>query len=134
MPEDNAEIVRRLYAHWEQGDFRTPEFFDDEVESVRTGSGLLGIDGEWRSADALAAETVSYVAALDDLRIVAERITDLGDDRVLVLSRHTAKGKTSGLPYDHELGDLFTLRDGKIVRFVSYWDRAEALEAAGLSE
>lgn len=134
MSEENAEIVRRLYARWERGEFNSPEFFDAEVESIRTGSGLLGIDGEWGSADELAAETISYVAGLNDLRIVAERITDLGDDRVLVLSRHTARGKTSGLPYEHELGDLHTLRDGRIVRFVSYWDRAEALEAAGLPE
>lgn len=134
MSEGNVEVVRRLYESWERGDFKTPEFFDDQVESVRTGSGLLGIDGEWGSADELAAETLSYVAALDDLRIAAQRITDLGDGRVLVLSRHTATGKASGLPYDHELGDLFTLRDGKIVRYVSYFQRAEALEATGQTE
>jgi ketosteroid isomerase-like protein len=29
---------------------------------------------------------------------------------------------------------LFTLRDGKIVRWLGYWDRAEAIEAAGLQE
>ena len=33
-----------------------------------------------------------------------------------------------------QLADLFTLRDGKIVRYDSYWNRAEALEAVGLSE
>ena len=53
---------------------------------------------------------------------------------MLVLSRHTARGKQSGVPIEHEIGDLFALRDGRIVRFDSYWNRAEALEAAGLSE
>ena len=52
---------------------------------------------------------------------------------MLVLSRQTARGKQSGVPIEHELGDLFTLRDGKIVRFDSYWSRAVALEAVGLS-
>ncbi|MGH2966706.1 MAG: hypothetical protein ACRDMH_15180 [Solirubrobacterales bacterium] len=33
-----------------------------------------------------------------------------------------------------QTGDLFTLRDGKIVRYYSYWNRADALEAAGLTE
>ena len=69
-----------------------------------------------------------------DLRIQAERNIDLSRDRVLVLSRHTARGKQNGVPIDHEIGDLFTLRDSKIVRYDSYWDRAEALEAAGLGE
>jgi ketosteroid isomerase-like protein len=53
---------------------------------------------------------------------------------VLVLSRQTATGKQSGVPIEHEFGDVFTLRDGKVVRFESYWNRADALEAAGLSE
>jgi len=52
----------------------------------------------------------------------------------LVLSRQTARGKTSGLPFDREFGDLFTFSDGKILRYASYWDRADALEATGLSE
>ena len=51
-----------------------------------------------------------------------------------MLSRQTAQGKTSGLPFEHEFGDLFTLSDGKVLRYASYWDRADALEAAGLSE
>ena len=76
-----------------------------------------------------------YLGPFSDLRIAAERIIDLGGDRVLVLSRHTARGKQSGVPIEHEIGDLFTLRDGKIaVDGDTYWDRAKALEAAGLSE
>ena len=51
-----------------------------------------------------------------------------------MLSRQTATGKQSGVPIEHEFGDVFTLRDGKVVRFESYWNRADALEAAGLSE
>jgi hypothetical protein len=38
------------------------------------------------------------------------------------------------VPIEHELGDVFTLHDGKIVHFDSYWSRAQALEAVGLSE
>jgi ketosteroid isomerase-like protein len=53
---------------------------------------------------------------------------------VLVFSRQTAEGKASGAPIEHEGGDLWTLHDGKVVRCHSYWDRAAALEAAGLSE
>ena len=58
---------------------------------------------------------------------------DLDDDRVLALSRHTARGKMSGVPIDHEIGDLFKLRAGKVTRYDSYWDRAEAMRAARLS-
>jgi hypothetical protein len=38
------------------------------------------------------------------------------------------------VPIEREGGELFTLRDGKIVRYDAYWSRAVALEAVGLSE
>jgi ketosteroid isomerase-like protein len=134
MSEENLEIVRRLYASWERGDLNTPEFFDAEVEHARIGSELPGIDGSWQGLEEFGTAIAGYVDALADLHIEAERIVDLGGDRVLVLSRQTARGKTSGLHFEHELGDLFTFRDGKVLRYHSYWDRGEALEAAGLRE
>lgn len=134
MSEENVAIVRRLYTGWELGDLRAADFFHDEIEHSRIGSELPGINGEWRGMEALGLAMASYLNALADLRIKAERVIDIGGDRVLVLSRHIARGKTSGLPFEHELGDLFTLSDGKVLRYVSYWDRADALEAAGLSD
>ena len=132
MSEENVEVVRRLYASWERGDLDTADFFDVEIEHLRIGSELPGINGEWQGIEELGAAMASYLDALADLHIEAERMIDLGGDRVLVLSRQTARGKTSGLAFGHELGDLFTLRDGKVLRYVSYWDPADALEAAGL--
>lgn len=134
MSEENVEVVRRLYESWERGDLRTADFFDAEVEHSRIGSELPGINGEWQGIEAFGVALASYIDALADLHIEAERIIDLGGDRVLVLARQTARGKTSGLPFVHELGDVFTLRDGMILRYVSYWDPADALEAAGLSQ
>jgi ketosteroid isomerase-like protein len=133
MSEENVEVVRRLYASWERGDFQTADFFDAEIKHSRIGGDVPGIDGDWRGFDEIRAAMISYVDALADLRIEAEQVIDLGGDRVLVLSRHTARGKTSGLPFEHELGDLFTLSDGRILRYVSYWDRDKALKAAALS-
>jgi ketosteroid isomerase-like protein len=134
MSDENVEIVRRLYASWERGDLQTADFFDVDVEHSRIGSELPGINGDWRGIEDFGVALASYLDALADLHIEAERIIDLGGDRVLVLARQTARGKTSGLPWEHELGDLFTLRDGKVLRYASYWDRADALEAAGVSQ
>ena len=50
-----------------------------------------------------------------------ERMIDLRD-RVLVLEQHTARGKRSGAHISQEFGTLFTLHDGLIVRWESYWD------------
>ncbi len=133
MSQENVEILRRLYERWAAGDFPA-DFFDPDVEHSRIGAQTPDMEGRWLGLDKFATVFREYLQALSDLRIEAERIIDLSGDRVLVLSRQSARGKQSGVPIEHELGDLFTLRDGKIVRYESYWNRAEALEAAGLSE
>ena len=133
MSEENVEIVRRLFGQWATGDL-TADLFDRDIEYSRTGAETPDMEGRWLGRDELSTAMREYLRAFSDLRIEAERIIDLSGDRVLVLSRHTARGKQSGVPIEHEIGDLFTLRDGKIVRYDSYWDRAEALAAAGLSE
>ena len=64
-----------------------------------------------------------------------ERFIDAGDDHVLVFSREGGRGKGSGAEVQtHLTAHLWTLKDGKAVRMHSYWERAEALEAVGLSE
>jgi ketosteroid isomerase-like protein len=133
MSEENVEILRRLYDQWARGDL-SADCFDPEIEYSRIGAETPDMEGRWRGPDEVWAAMLEYIRAFSDLRIEAERLIDLGGDQVLVLSRQTARGKHSGVPIDHEFGDLFTLRDGKIVRYDTYWHRADALEAAGLSE
>jgi len=53
---------------------------------------------------------------------------DLGD-RVLVVTRHRATGRASGVPIDQTTGQIMTLRDGQIVRQDFYGTPEEAIEA-----
>jgi ketosteroid isomerase-like protein len=45
-----------------------------------------------------------------------------------------AKGRTSGAPIREQTAQVMTVRDGKIVRQDFFSSKAEALEAAGLSD
>jgi len=53
---------------------------------------------------------------------------------VLLGAWQTGRGKGSGVEVSEENFCVFTLREGKIVRQQMFRHRAEALEAAGLSE
>jgi ketosteroid isomerase-like protein len=68
------------------------------------------------------------------VRFEPQRYFDVDDERVLVFVRATATGQGSGAPTDSRIAHEFTFRQGLIVRIKVYLDRAEALEAAGLSE
>ena len=84
MLQENVEIVRRLYEHWARGDYTFAESLDPQIEFSRSGTQVGGVDleGQWRGLDAMWAATVEWRRAFDDLRTEAERIIDLGDDRV----------------------------------------------------
>jgi ketosteroid isomerase-like protein len=64
----------------------------------------------------------------DEFRFEAQEIVEHGD-RLLVTARVTGRGKSSGVEIASRLFHLWTLRDGKAVRFEIYNDREEA-EAA----
>ena len=58
---------------------------------------------------------------------------DLGD-RVLCFTAFLARTSVDSPVFRQNEPQLWTLRDGKVVRLQWFHDRAEALEAAGLSE
>jgi ketosteroid isomerase-like protein len=66
----------------------------------------------------------------------ADECRELDADRVLVLVHYSGRGRTSGL----DLGQLrtagaalFHIRDGKVTKFVRYFDRERAFADLGLA-
>jgi ketosteroid isomerase-like protein len=72
--------------------------------------------------------------AFEDIRYEVEEVADLGNERVLLLLRVLAHGQFSKIDVDYRFVPVFTFRDGQVVRMDRYGDRAEALEAVGMSE
>ena len=141
MSQENVEIVRRIYAPM---DLSVP----GSVSRVSMSLELIDAEIEWRGPrefpdlaepfyghEGVARYIAKIAEVLDDYRMAPERFIDAGDDHVLVFSREGGRGKGSGAEVQtHLTAHLWTLKDGKAVRMQSYWERADALEAVGLSE
>jgi ketosteroid isomerase-like protein len=128
-PED-IEAVRAMYARWAQGEFPLQDaLWDPEIVWVRTGgdgtepAGVGG--GEWRGPEEIRPSVEDWMASWRDYRIEGERFVDLGD-RLLVLSRHRARGAGSGIELDQETADFWWLREGRVVRLEMHIDRLAA--------
>jgi ketosteroid isomerase-like protein len=129
----NVALVRSIYAAWERGDFGSDEWAHPEIECVIAD----GPDaGTWRGLIEMPGIRRALLGAWEGYRTEAEEYRDLDHERVLVLIRRAGRGKKSGL----ELGQLgtkgagtFHLRDGKVTRFVTYWDRERAFADLGLA-
>ena len=75
------------------------------------------------------------ITAFDHLTVMAEEYRELGDERVLVLTKNSGRGKTSGLELDEMQtrgANLFHIRNGRVAKLVLYFDRDAALAALGV--
>ena len=130
MSQENVEIVRRAFAYeiYGVGDRAEAEaIFDPHVV-------MNPIDEEMSYGfDAMRSDMERWASAFDELEVTAEEFIDAGD-RVLVTAYHRGRGRGSGVEVDTRFYELYTLRDGKVVRVDEFTDRPDALEAAGLRE
>jgi len=136
MSRENVELLRRTFA--ESGGSAS-----GLMEAAR--SGLVATDAEFDISTLYPDAPVihglaSWLEFVDSLpwgrstKFEPERYFDLDDERVLIFVRGTAKGEGSGVPVEIRDAHEYTIRGGVVVRLKVYADRAEALEAAGLSE
>ena len=106
---------------------------DPDIEWAPAIAPILGVE-PIRGKDALRRFfTEDLVEGFDDFEARPLSIEDLGD-KVLVNISYFARGRASSVPVALETFALFVMRDGMTVSFRDYDTRAEALEAAGLSE
>jgi ketosteroid isomerase-like protein len=133
MSEQNVEVVREVYTHLERGQYFVRHLVAEDLVFVRRGAALGLLEGEWRGFEDIQAAVFEYIRSWDDLRNELQEIRDVDERRVLALDRQIGRGRASGVVMEREMATLFTLREGKIIRWESYWERTDALDAAGLS-
>ena len=130
MASANVELVRSIFAAWECGDFSSSEWAHPEIEYVIAGGPT---PGSWTGLAGMAEGSRSFLSAWEDVRFRAEKYRELDDERVLVLTHVSGRGKTSGLEVGGQGANLFHVRGGKVTRLVFYWDRELAFADPGLA-
>src|SRR5271165_5276569 len=125
MSEESVELVRTVYARWSRGE-SARDLIDPDIEyvnppyavesGVRHGRGALGRIRE----------------VYPDFHVEPERFVDAGEEVVVIgLARGTS---ASGVRANWRQGYVWTIRDGRAIRFRWFNDPAEALRAVGLEE
>jgi ketosteroid isomerase-like protein len=133
MSQENVEIVRRQFELWSQGNLdEWARHWDPDVIVVGPEGWPEG--DTYRSLDAWRRQAERLRDSWEEARAEVDEIRPVGDDRVVTRFRYVTRGRDPGMSFDTAMAAAFFLRDGKIIRAQYYWDIAEALEAAGLSE
>ena len=132
MSQANVEIVRRGYERFNEGDIDGFRELCAPGLEFRDLPELPG-SGVFIGHDAVRGWWAHLFDAFDDLRFDAEEFVD-AEDRVLVPTVGTGRGRSSGAPVELHFWNVWTVGDGKLTSCISHGDRAEALAAAGLRE
>ena len=133
MSQENVEVVRDFFAGVDRGDPKAwdllpPDFVIDLSRRRMDPVVLRGPDqmrAFYRDMDAIWAGGAN---------LEVEELIDAGG-KVLVLIRFGGRGRASGVNVEALVWNLWVFRDGKPVEWTYLGeDRAQAFEAAGLSE
>jgi ketosteroid isomerase-like protein len=134
MSQENVEVVKVAYEAFARGGLdRFMEHFTDDVDH-RAIKGAPDDRGPIHGKDAVRAHLQDWIDTFDRFSFEPVELIDAGEDTVVAIERFGGRAKLSGVETDQLLGNVFTIRDGKIARGREYATRDEALEAAGLSE
>jgi ketosteroid isomerase-like protein len=132
MSKENVEILRRLHRALNRGDLdNAVQHLHPDVE-LRPGIVAPDQSSLYRGRDGVKQFFATVYAAFEEQRIDIGEIIEAGD-RVLAVEGWRVRGR-DGIELDFEVIDVYTFRDGLIVRADGFVDRDEALEAAGLRE
>jgi ketosteroid isomerase-like protein len=146
MSEEKFELVRAFYRafdRWLASLSTDPEEKIEESAELEEMFDHLVPDAEWdwalstdtfKGREQLLQAVADWYGTVDYWTVEIEKLTDCGGDRVLMDSRVVARGKGSGTPFEQHVHSVITICDGKLARFKDYTERADALEAVGLSE
>jgi ketosteroid isomerase-like protein len=115
----NRRDVESMAGHYEP---------DVELHEWPTAPGA----GVYRGVDGVRSALAGWFEAWEWMRVEIVELVDAGD-RVLVTLDQRAKGRGSEIEVEIRSFNVYTFRDGKVLRMQLFTEREPALEAAGLS-
>ena len=132
MSQENVELIQRAYAALNSGDIPTVlEFCDPEVEF--DNSNAVFDPGVYQGREGVNEFFSQQAGMWESQRWEPEEVIVIGNDQVLVPQRIVSVGR-DGVETIARNTNVYTLCEGKATHIKSFQTKAEALEAAGLSE
>jgi ketosteroid isomerase-like protein len=127
MSEENVALVRRAFDAYVAGDIDEVLRLCAEDIVVTQAPEVPGVPPQQRGHAGVLEAFGIWPEQWDDFRIEIERVSAHPGDHVVVVTRQSGRGKTSGVEVGGEFTFAFTVRDGKIVEWRIFVDESQAL-------
>lgn len=120
----NVDIVNKMYADVAAGD--VPAFLsamDDKIEWNEAENFPYADGNPYIGPDAVVKGVFARIGAeWEYFNVVDKQVHDMAKNKVLVTGRYDAKHKSSGKKMSAQVAHLWTLKEGKAVKFQQYTD------------
>jgi ketosteroid isomerase-like protein len=129
MTQNRVEVVRGVWEEWARGNMTAAvDLFDPEIRFVS-----FMPDASKQVVARGPAEIEEFMREFlrhwRDYRLIADDISELGDDGVLVTGRQRASGRQSGVAVEDTMYSAWVFRGDRVVRLSFDRDREAAVEA-----
>lgn len=124
MASANVETLKRGYDALNRGDLSVVlALLDPDIEWHEPAPSPDA--GAHRGRDSFERFLRGWLETFDRFRVEPEQVVERGDDLVAVV-RQTGTGRASGLPVETRLAHIWTVANGRAVR----WEAVPDVEAA----
>jgi ketosteroid isomerase-like protein len=129
MGDADVETLKRGYAALNRGDLSVVlDLLDPEIEWHEPATSPEG--GAYRGRDSFERFLRGWLESFEGFRVEPERVVERGDELVAVV-RQTGTGRSSGLRVETRLAHVWTVADGKAVRWEAVADPEAAVGDGG---
>jgi ketosteroid isomerase-like protein len=135
MSQENVEAVKHSFELFIRGELDAwIETLDPDIGWDISAHPLPDVPNHGRGRDAFATDVMAtYLSGWTEYSAELKELVDAGDEVITVLHETANMGET-GVALDRDLVQLWTVRNGRSAFLRVFHTKAEALEAAGLSE
>jgi ketosteroid isomerase-like protein len=133
VSQENVDLTRSSFEAFERGDV-------DWMQSQCTSDVVIVQPPDvpdaksYEGSSAIAQAIDDWPKQWEDFRLEVTEIIDVSDDLLISVTRHTGRGRTSGIELDFEVFYVHHVRDGKLARLEMFLSREQALQAAGTAQ
>jgi ketosteroid isomerase-like protein len=133
MSRENVQLIERMLDEVQQNPEVLYEVLDEDVLWDATALGIPDAGAIYRGPEGVREFFRRWVGTFEDWGFEVDELVD-AEDSVAAHIHQWGRGKGSGVEVDGRFWQVWTIRDGRVIRATHYSSKAEALEAVGLRE
>lgn len=125
----NTALIQRLYDAFSKGDVATIlNNLTADVEWIFEGPAVIPFTGTRRGIEQTKGFFTALATTQTGMKLTTSEFIAQGD-HVATYGRYTGMVTATGKNFDSPVGHFFTIRDGKVARFVNMGNTAAYVEA-----